>query len=198
MSTPTAYPLHWPAKFPRTRVREAGRFKSTLPSALKNVQHSLAAFARDSGKKLESLVISSNVTLGDSRPKDTGVAIWFVWDGLQVCIPVDRYTAVEANLQAIHHIVEARRTELRHGTLALVHATFQGFLALPEQASARAWWDVFGFPDRSAITLEEVTAAYRVAAKIYHPDGTRPDPARWQTIVTAYEQARQHFTPATA
>ena len=31
---------------------------------------------------------------------------------------------------AIHHIIEARRVELRHGTLALVRATFAGFLAL--------------------------------------------------------------------
>ena len=51
-----------------------------------------------------------------------------------MCIPVDRYNSVEANLQAIHHIIEARRVELRHGTLALVRASFTGFKALPAPA----------------------------------------------------------------
>jgi len=128
--TITAYPLSWPPQFPRAKAREKGRFSTTLAGALKNVQSSLDLFAKDSGKKLDSLIISSNVTLGAHKPADAGVAVWFSWDGLQVCIAVDRYSSVEGNLQAIHHIIEARRVELRHGTLALVRATFQGFLAL--------------------------------------------------------------------
>lgn len=66
--TATAYPLTWPKQFARAKSPEAGRFKTTLPSALKNVQDSLRLFAADSGKKLEGLVISSNVTLGEQRP----------------------------------------------------------------------------------------------------------------------------------
>src|SRR5690606_9175442 len=139
--TVSAFPLQWPAGFPRAKSREKGAFKTTLAGALNNVQDSLRKFASDSGKKLESLVISSNVTLGVQNPADSGVAIWFTWDGMTVCIPVDRYLRVEANLQAIHHIIEARRTELRHGTLALVRATFSGFLALPTPKGS-AWWEV--------------------------------------------------------
>jgi hypothetical protein len=30
-----------------------------------------------------------------------------------ICIAVDRYLTVEGNLQAIHHIIEARRTYAR-------------------------------------------------------------------------------------
>lgn len=63
-ATVTAYPLTWPTAFPRSKSPEQGRFKTTLSSALKNVQDSLRLFAGDSGKKLENLVISSNVTLG--------------------------------------------------------------------------------------------------------------------------------------
>ena len=91
--TATAYPLSWPATFPRTKWREAGKFKTALPNAIKNVQTSLRGFASDSGKKLENLVISSNVSLGHDTPADPGVAVWFAWDGLQVCIPVDRYSS---------------------------------------------------------------------------------------------------------
>ena len=164
-----AYPLTWPEGFPRASKREPGRFKATLTSALKNVQDSLRPFANDSGRKLESLIISSNVTLGAERPADPGVAIWFVWDGMQVCVAVDRYSDVAGNLQAIHHIIEARRVELRHGTLALVRATFQGFRALPAPASKRAWRDVLEL-DGLTSSRQNVETCYRALAKKHHPD----------------------------
>lgn len=169
MSDPTAYPLTWPSTFPRKQYRESGRFKSTLASSLKNVRDSLRMFATDSGKKLEGLVISSNVTLGVNKPADPGVAVWFAWDGLQVCIAVDRYTTVESNLQAIHHILEARRVELRHGTLALVRATFTGFIALPSAVGTH-WRDVLGLDKTATFTEAHITQAYRLAASKAHPD----------------------------
>ena len=162
-----AYPLSWPATIPRSKARERSTFKASLTSALKNVETSLRLFAKDSGKAVTGIVISSNVTLGRERPEDPGVAIWFTWDGLQVCIPVDRYQTVEANLQAIHHIVEARRTEMRHGTLALVRATFMGFQALPPPSGGH-WSDVLGVP-RTA-TAEVIERALRDKAKAAHPD----------------------------
>jgi hypothetical protein len=164
----SAYPLTWPPGFTRAKYREDGRFKTALPNAIKNVQGSLRNFAADSGKKLEQLVISSNVTLGADSPADPGVAVWFVWDGLQVCIPVDRYHTVASNLQAIHHIIEARRVELRHGTLALVRATFTGFLALPAPPGSQ-WWEVLGV-DRTACTHDDIKAAHRRLASQHHPD----------------------------
>ncbi|WP_199679262.1 J domain-containing protein [Nitrosovibrio sp. Nv6] len=158
-----------------------------MSSALKNVQDSLRLFAVDSGKKLEELVISSNVTLGVNRPKDPGVAVWFTWDGMQVCIAVDRYSSVESNLQAIHHIIEARRVELRHGTLALVRATFQGFLALPAPTK-RTWWEVLGIGETA--TPEQIRSAYRSLASQHHPD-KGGDHARMAEINLAYVEAGQ-------
>lgn len=165
--TISAFPLSWPPSFPRAKTRERGAFKTTLASALNNVEGSLRRFASDSGKKLDGIVLSSNVTLGSTRPADPGVAVWFTWDGLGVCVAVDRYQTVEANLQAIHHIIEARRVELRHGTLALVRATFQGFLSLPAPAG-REWWEVLGL-SRDA-KRADVDAAYRRLASANHPD----------------------------
>lgn len=165
--TITAYPLTWPGQFPRAKHLERGAFKTALPAALKNVQDSLRRFATDSGKKLEGTVISSNVTLGVQKPTDPGVAVWFIWDGMQLCIPVDRYQTVESNLQAIHHILEARRVELRHGTLALVRATFTGFRALPAPAG-KSWWDVLGVPRGS--NAQAITAAHRSLTAKHHPD----------------------------
>lgn len=184
--TVTAFPLHWPSGFPRTKTPEKGAFKTTLAGALNNVQDSLRRFAGDSGKKLESLVISSNVTLGIQNPKDSGVAIWFTWDGMSVCIAVDRYQKVEANLQAIYHIIEARRTELRHGTLALVRATFAGFLALPHSKN-NDWWDVLGV-ERNA-TQDEIKSAYRKLSSQNHPDKASGDSEKMAEINAAYEKA---------
>ena len=172
------FPLQWPDSLPRySRQREAGQFRTSLQTAIKNVKDSLRLFAADSGKVMTNIVISSNATLGVDKPADPGVAVWFIWDGLTVCIPVDRYAKIEANLQAIHYIVEARRVELRHGTLALVRASFTGFLALPSPEK-RTWRDVLGnIPPHQnwrgvgpANTREQIEAAYRRLAKDRHPD----------------------------
>lgn len=186
----TAYPLTWPPGFSRTKYREAGRFKTALPNAIKNVQASLRNFASDSGKSLKNLVISSNVTLGADIPADPAVAVWFEWDGMQVCIPVDRYSSVASNLQAIHHILEARRVELRHGTLALVRATFQGFMALPAP-NEKTWWEVLGVPMTARI--EDVRVAYRKLASANHPD-RGGDPAVMVQINQAFAAAEKEST----
>jgi len=169
--TAQAYPLQWPDHIPRSATREKSKFKTTLPGALKNVRESLARFGHDSGKNLDGVVLSSNVTLGSDRPRDPGVAAWFVWDGESVCIPVDRYSSAEENLQAIHHIIEARRTELRHGTLHLIKATMKGFKALPPppgKTARRPWTDVLGLPANA--TEDHIEQAYRAKAKTAHPD----------------------------
>ena len=139
-----AFPLHWPEGLPRTERKAASQFKTTLTQALSNVEKSIAAFGRDSGKGATGYILSSNVTLGQTSPADTGVAAWFIWDGAQRCIAVDRYPKVQDNLQAIHHIVEAQRTEVRHGGLHIVRQTFKGFIALPSGDPVKGWREVLG------------------------------------------------------
>jgi hypothetical protein len=164
-----AYPLSWPDGLPRTERKAASQFKTGLPAALKNVRTALEAFGRDSGKTVTDIVLSSNVTLGHDRPADTGVAAWFTWDGAQRCIAVDRYPKVEDNLQAIYHVLEARRTEMRHGGLHIVRQTFKGFTMLPAPAGRRPWRIVLGLP-AGRFTLDQIDAAYREKAKTAHPD----------------------------
>lgn len=189
--TARSYPLAWPAAFPRTakEKRQGGAFKTSLAGALANVQNSLKLFSKDSGKALGGLVISSNVTLGDQLPADSGVSVWFTWDGLQVCIPIDRYSAVEANLQAIHHVIEARRTELRHGGLAIVRATFSGFSALPSPERVD-WIKILGVSDNP--TLAEVERAYKTLRSSAHPD-KGGDSTQFHRIEKAWEIARQEL-----
>lgn len=191
MSAPTAYPLCWPDNLPRWRgSRETGQFKTTLAAAMRNVSDSLRLFGQNSGKPVSGVVISSNVTLGAERPDDPGVAIWFTWEGNQVCIAVDRYGTVAGNLQAIHHVLEARRTELRHGTLALVRATMKGFVALP---APKGWRETLGFTTEAEITKEGVERAYRNLAAQHHPDKPGGSLARMAEINEARDRALREF-----
>lgn len=164
-----AYPLAWPDSQPRTERKATSQFKTALRQALKNVHASLVAFGRDSGKPVSEIVLSSNVGgLELGMPTDTGVAAWFTWDGEGRCIAVDRYPKPEDNLQAIHHIIEARRTEMRHGGLHIVRQTFRGFTALPAPDGRKAWHEILGVaPDASR---EQIDAAYRAKAPAAHPD----------------------------
>lgn len=197
MTTTQAYPLTWPDSMPRTTSKVTSRFKTSLSAALKNVRSSLGLFAGDSGKQVQGLIISSNVTLGDMKPRDTGVAVWFVWDGMQVCIAVDRYEKVEDNLQAIHHIVEARRTEMRHGGLHIVRATFRGFTALPAPAGKRNWREVFGFQPTATtagIAPSLIESKFRDLAKKAHPDAPGGSHDKMAELNRAKEEALKELS----
>ena len=169
-----AYPLYWPQGIPRTKAdsREASKFKTGLDDALKNVERSLRLFGQDSGRWVSDVIISSNVSLGHRSPPDPGIAVWFTWDKRQVCIPVDRYATPAANLQAIHHVLEARRVEARHGTLTMVQQSFAGFAALPPP---RHWTEVLGVgPDAGR---DQVEAAFKAKARVVHSDHGGADTA---------------------
>jgi hypothetical protein len=191
MTTPTAHPLHWPQGFPRTKEREQSRFKTTLSAALNNVTSSLSKFGKDSHKAVSGIVLSSNVTLGAYSPADPGVAVWFTWEEQQLCIPCDRYKTVADNLQAIHHVIEARRTELRHGTLHLVRATFAGFKALPAPPG-KHWRAVLALPSDATLSRETVEIAYKQLAVVRHPDKGGTDAAMAE-LVNARDAARREL-----
>lgn len=163
------YPLVWPDGLPRTERKAPSQFRTSLSAAINNVQKSLAAFGNDTGKRVGEVSVTSNVGgIAFEAPKDTGVAIWFVWEGAQRCIAVDRYPKVEDNLQAIHHILEARRTEMRHGGLHIVRQTFKGFVALPAPEGVKPWREVLGLA--GPVTKDDIDKAYRAKAADAHPD----------------------------
>lgn len=162
----TAFPLEWPQQFPRTKHREAGRFNTHFSVALGNVHNALYRFAKDSGKEIDNLRVSCNVTPSIRRPDDPGIAIWFLWEGMQVCLPIDRYTLVSQNLQSAYHVIQARRAEIRHGSLELVRCSFKGYLLAT--APGEEWWRVLGVSKRAS--TEEIKKAYHRLASENHPD----------------------------
>lgn len=186
-----AYPLHWPPFMPRTEARKPDRFRSSTDKALNNVISSLRGFAKDSGKDVVNVVISSNVTLLVDDPPDPGIAVYFTWDKAPCCIAVDRYTTVAANVQAIHHVIEAERTKLRHGGLNVVRAAFRGYAALPPPSGEqRTWWQVLGFGDQPL--LADAEARYKELAKQQHPD-KGGDAGAFDALTKAIRAAREHL-----
>lgn len=187
MTTP--FPLAWPHGAPREKSPRTSQFRTSLAGALKNVQDSLILFGNDSGQKVTDIVISSNVSLGQSRPQDPGVAVWFMWDGERRCFAVDRYQKVEDNLQAIHHVLEARRTEMRHAGISMVKAAMAGFAAALPPPGSKPWHDVLGVPaDASPATVD---AAYRRLAAERHPDKPGGSEAMMAELNAARDQARK-------
>lgn len=162
------YPLNWPIGFPRSKSPKSSQFKTSLAGALKNVQDSLRLFGNDSGKPVANVVISSNVSLGVQRPADPGVAVWFVWEGEQRCFAVDIYAKPEENLQAIHHVLEARRTEMRHAGVFMAKAAMAGFAAALPAPGAKPWWEVLDLPQSA--DANAIRARYRALAAQRHPD----------------------------
>lgn len=187
MSAIPPFPLAWPEAMPRTPAvrRQASRFKVTLAKAIDNVATSLRLFGEDSGSPVRDVVATTNVGgihLGGRGNVDPGVAVWFSWEGEQRCVAVDRYAKPEENLQAIHHILEARRTEVRHGGIVIARTAFKGFVALPAPPGAKAWNEVLGVSENA--NAEQIRAAFRVKAAQAHPDNGG-DKAEFEAITRA-------------
>lgn len=187
-TTPTAYPLTWPSSWPRTEFarRETSRMKSTLPAALKNLRSEINLLG---GK---NLILSSNATLGNDRPAESGVCAYFIRDGENVAIPCDRWKTLAENIQAIAKTVEALRGIERWGAKHMVKAAFRGFAALPEKSSSRTFYDVLGL-QTGPLTISALNAAFRTRAKLCHPDHGGSD-AQMAEINEAYDQAMKSIT----
>lgn len=188
--TPEAYPLCWPPGRKRTKARLASPFRVQLPRAISDLRDALRLFGSDTSKPVADVIISSNVTLGDNRPKDPGVAVYFTWDGEQRCIAVDRYAKVEDNVRAIYYVLEARRQELRYGGLDMVRASFRGFVALPAPDDWRA---ALGFGPGDAPSIDDVTSRYRARARDVHPDQPGGSPEAMSALNAAMQAARKEL-----
>lgn len=166
MSTPSAYPLQWPQGWPETPgpQRERSRFKQTVHAALDNLQKQVRLMGGS------NLILSSNCTLGNSRPANPGVVAYFEWAKAPRAIPCDRWNTVEANVQAIALTIEAMRKMESWGAKHMIQAMFSGFKALPagNTSGRRPWWEVLGVPVNAPPNLVEIR--YREEARNRHPD----------------------------
>ena len=180
-----AYPLAWPPGWNRTKWPERSRFH----------EHSMAyatGFLMEELSRLGAtqVVLSTNVELrrdglpysGRRKPEDTGVAVYFQWEGESQCMPCDKWSRVECNIWAIAKCIEALRGLERWGAKNMVKASFRGFAALPEHASQPKvnYFD-------GCETKEAVTSRYRLLSKEYHPDAGG-DEEKFIDLTSAYER----------
>jgi len=163
-----AYPLHWPAGWPRTRHPQPAKFKVDLGKAR---QELIWEIERMGGKYP---VISCNMPyrkdgLGplsrSPEPQDRGVAVYFLRGKKQMVFACDRWLSVRSNIRAIQKTIEAMRGIERWGASEMMERAFSAFEALPPPRSP---WEVLGVP-RGA-NEDAVNTAFRERAKKAHPD----------------------------
>jgi hypothetical protein len=168
----SAYPLAWPAGWPRARDRKGAQFNKREPvyrdgqrvydakrelsvnDATKRVLYELERLGVGHG----DAIISTNLVLrldglprSDQRmPDDPGVAVYWRKDSRSPMrvMAIDRYTRVADNLAAIAATLEAMRAIERHGGAQILERAFTGFDALPPPMTTPApkpWHEVLGF-----------------------------------------------------
>ena len=185
-----AYPLHWPAGWPRTPKpeRKYGRFTQdgrdiTIAQAVRRIREQLDRFTRVGSRYRvpdDSVIISTDMRTrrdglpysSDRPPVDPGASVYFELDGNPRVIPCDQYTTLADNLAAIAATIDALRTLERHGS-GIMERAFTGFQALPDPTN-RQWRDVLG---NDIETAEQAEKRFRELAKDRHPDRGGSDAA---------------------
>lgn len=173
MSGIPAFPLQWPAGWPRTAPWK--RSRSNYDVLGDRAQRELLRSLRLLGAK--DVVVSSNVRLrldgmpyaGETgkRYEESGVAVYFKRGDRNVVLACDKWLAPDENIRAIGLAVEGMRAIARSGAAELLDRAFTGFLALPEPEPP--WWEILGV-DRLKATRESIEEARRARAKVVHPD----------------------------
>lgn len=172
-----AFPLDWPASYPRAKQRKQSPYKVSTEIALND----LLAGLRLMGAK--HVVVSSNVPLrrdgtmyrgdhSDTRMPDPGVAVyWDTRDGLALAAAFDGWLTVRENLRAIGLTIEGLRSIERAGAIHLLERAYSGFKQLP---SAVDCWTVLGIEPLAADGRKTpwslIHMRYRELARDNHPD----------------------------
>src|SRR4051812_33906231 len=88
-----AYPLHWPAGWPRTRYPKGARFEASFASTRDSLFKQIKLLGG------MHIVLSTNVSLrrdgiplaGQRQPTDKGVAVYFLRRNRQMVFACDRW-----------------------------------------------------------------------------------------------------------
>jgi hypothetical protein len=191
MTAISAYPLQWPAGWPRATSRKRAKFGTgervhsqyggswiskkslTISEATRRVMTELRALGVRDGRS----IISANLELrndglprsGQREPADPGVAVYWQRGGEpQKVMAIDLYDRVADNLAAVAATLNAMRAIERHGGAQILERAFTGFDALPAPGAAPHWSEVLKCArDASAADIDR---AWRAAAKAAHPD----------------------------
>ena len=209
-----AYPLQWPADWPRTAPsalkpgkfgtvkkrngQASGRADLTIAEATSRVLSELGRMGIDR----QDVVISTNLTLrldglprsGQAAPRDAGTAVyWHTRKGERRVMAIDQYYKVEENLAAIAATLDAMRAIERHGGAQILDRAFTGFTALPAPAAARTWREVFGWSEHKTPIPGEIRARFRELASVRHPDRAGGSDAAMSELNVALVEAEREL-----
>lgn len=167
----TAYPLAWPAGWPRTpyHKRETShRFGGsihglTFDRARRQLQDELGRLGA------RNVVISTNVPLrqdgnpyagaATARMDDPGVAVYFTLRDRPLSMARDGYANIAANMRSLFLAIDGMRQLERHGGSYMMERAFSGFTALPPPQTC---WQILGIPKGSA---ENIRKAFKEQAQ---------------------------------
>lgn len=183
----TASPLTWPTGWPRTKRPESSRFgKWNKPVSIHKASTEVLDQLRIMGIPQRDVIISTNLKLRNDglpysnqrQPEDVGVSVWFMQEGQQKVIPLDKYTKIADNLWAVAKTIEAMRGIERWGGGQILERVFTGFNALPgpENTSPATWKDYFAAHGYELVGLDDsevlsdLRVAYKQLSKNLHPD----------------------------
>ena len=208
-----AYPLQWPAGWPRTPAAEtrAGRFgvkrqdrshtsfaEITVAEATKRVLGELSRMGIDRA----NVVISTNLALrldglprsGQAAPRDAGAAVyWQTRKGERRVMAIDQYWKVEENLAAVAATLDAMRAIERHGGARVLERAFTGFTALPAPDARKHWREVLGFAAAAQVSAELLRDRYRKLASARHPDRAGGSDAAMSELNVALAEAEREI-----
>lgn len=213
-----AYPLQWPAGWPRTKAgdHKHGKFSkgervySSFSSSSYTRKRDLSVSDSISrvleelekmGIDRQDIVISTNVRTrldglprsGEKEPDDSGAAVyWQTRNGEQRVMAIDQYVKVADNIAAIAATLDAMRAIERHGGAQILDRAFTGFTALPAPTK-RDWQVVLGLQEILLPTIDDIKSAYRRLASEKHPDKPGGSHEAMTELNQAYEQAKQEI-----
>lgn len=200
-----AHPLYWPEGWARTPAHERreSRYRIRGWRSVKALAQILEMFGAS------HVVISTNLDtrrdglprVGQRRPEDPGVAVYFTRGGEQRVIACDQFVEVGCNARAVLKTVEALRAIERAGATQILARTFDGFRALPASDAApveRPWWEVLGLGAATLDVMDDgdacdfVKVKYRRLSKKAHPDAGGSDAAMAE-LNRARDEALTHY-----
>lgn len=201
---PLCWPVNWPrairpsrAKFGATKAYATSGYGKRALTTAEGISRLLAACARLGAT---SILVSSNVKVnreglpysGTREPDDSGVAVYFTLKGRERVLACDKWDRVADNLAAIAAHIDAMRGIERWG-VGTIDQAFAGYTALPAkgETSTSSWRSVLHVRDDA--NIDDAEHAFRILARVAHPDIEGGSAEAMDELIRAREDARREL-----